>query len=326
MRNAIRAIILFSCALITAACVTDRTYNRAVLDVMASWKALNDKTVEDLGTRFFDATKKQGFVTVQAAARRVGMTVEKESYETGFLLITSTAPTPLTMEEWRAVQEADTTAVRAILSKHSALMGWFYTLEPSSKDILANVFVTEEDEGIKVSIGFRLRSTKKEGDKIPRLEAPPTAVPLGLNKFWAAFEEELDTTVGSEPAARSGSISSRSEPGISEAKPSSRQTGSGIAHDDESTINHIPSDASAVAVIIGNRNYEDSVPPVAYAHNDADAMRNHILSSFGVIEENIIDLRDASLDDMEGVFGNDRTHKGRLWRWVRPGESDVYRF
>ena len=326
MQSAFRVAILFSFLLIGVSCVTDKTYNRAVLDVMSSWKALNEKTLEGLGTRFFRATKKQGFLAAQLATRQIGMIVEKESYETGFLLATSTAPTPLTMDEWKVVQDADTRAVRAILGKHSVIMGWFYTLEPASKDLLANVFVTEKDEGIEVSIGIRLRSTKKTSDKIARLEAPPTAVPIGLRKFWAVFEKELIAAIGDESSPRSEPISSRGEPTFLPAKPVSSATEPVSPPKYLSSAGRVRSDSSAVAVIIGNKNYGHNVPPVSYAHNDADAMRDYIFSNLGVNKENIIDLRDASLDDMEGVFGNDRTHKGTLWRWVRPGESNVYLF
>ncbi len=81
-----------------------------------------------------------------------------------------------------------------------------------------------------------------------------------------------------------------------------------------------------IAVIIGNRDYLDPVPDVDFAHNDADAMKRFVVERLGYRPANIIDLRDAAYADLESVFGNARTHKGRLWRWVRPGESDVVVF
>jgi uncharacterized caspase-like protein len=65
---------------------------------------------------------------------------------------------------------------------------------------------------------------------------------------------------------------------------------------------------------------------VDFAHNDADSMSQFFVAVLGLKEANVINLRDAKLADMEMVLGNARTHQGKLWRWVRPGESDVFVF
>ena len=83
--------------------------------------------------------------------------------------------------------------------------------------------------------------------------------------------------------------------------------------------------ADGVAVVIGNRSYEnDRVPEVAYAHRDADAFRQYVVGMLGFDPDNIIDLRDATQAAMETTFGNERDHKGRLWSYLDPsGGSDV---
>ena len=74
-----------------------------------------------------------------------------------------------------------------------------------------------------------------------------------------------------------------------------------------------------VAVIIGNRSYENErVPEVSYAHRDADAFRRFVLEVLGFSPDNLIDLRDASQAQMETVFGNERSHQGRVWRYLNP--------
>jgi flagellar motor protein MotB len=86
------------------------------------------------------------------------------------------------------------------------------------------------------------------------------------------------------------------------------------------------SNDESVAVIIGNRTYGEGVPAVAFAHNDADAMKRFIIGTLGYREGNIIDLRDASQAQLIAAFGNERSHQGTVWQWVRPGESDVVVF
>jgi len=84
------------------------------------------------------------------------------------------------------------------------------------------------------------------------------------------------------------------------------------------------SNPDAVAVIIGNRNYQGRVPDVDYAHRDADAIRAYVVDVLGYDEDNIIDLRDATKAQLETTFGNFQLHKVKLWRYIDPaGGSDI---
>ncbi len=83
-----------------------------------------------------------------------------------------------------------------------------------------------------------------------------------------------------------------------------------------------------VAVIVGNANYRhDRVPEVSYAHRDAAAFRHYVLEVLGYHPDNVIDLRDADQAGMESAFGNERSYKGLLWRYLNPkGGSDIVVF
>jgi len=89
-----------------------------------------------------------------------------------------------------------------------------------------------------------------------------------------------------------------------------------------------PSGAAAanpdgVAVIIGNKTYQGRIPAVDYAHNDAEAIKRYVVDVLGYREGNIIDLRDATQAQLLSAFGNETTHEGKVWQYVRPGKSDV---
>ena len=81
-----------------------------------------------------------------------------------------------------------------------------------------------------------------------------------------------------------------------------------------------------IAVIVGNRSYNGDVPPVDFAHNDADAMREFVIDTLGYRDGNVIDLRDATKAQMEQVFGTAQNHKGQLFDWIRAERSDVVIF
>jgi hypothetical protein len=82
----------------------------------------------------------------------------------------------------------------------------------------------------------------------------------------------------------------------------------------------------AVAVIIGNRDYKGEIPKVSYAISDAHAVSQMLQNRLGYRVGNIIDLRNATLNDMAAVLGNERAPEGKLHDWVRPDQSDVFVF
>jgi hypothetical protein len=315
MQHAPRYASLVCLALIVAACIPQARLNKAVLKLESEWKTQNDQYLQSDGRRFYTVTKEQGFAAAQLAASRVGMVVEKQDYNTGFLLVSSPAPVPLTMQEWSVVQETDTKQMRSIVGEEVGVFSWWVTLDPSGKDVLANVFVKEVKGGVDVSVGLRLRFRSATTDKLRRMQPPPSAVRIGVNKFWTAIDGELAAIVAKEPAHGEAPAAVADVPvSVSpqtNAAPTPRPLGQ---------------NPDAVAVVIGNKTYGGRVPAVDFAHNDAESMKQFFVAVLGLSEANVIDLRDAKLADMEAVLGNARTYKGKLWRWVRPHESDVFVF
>jgi WD40 repeat protein len=81
----------------------------------------------------------------------------------------------------------------------------------------------------------------------------------------------------------------------------------------------------AVAVVIGNKNYEFvDIRSAEYAHNDASIVREYLISQFGYSDGNIIYINDAKLSDFYSVFGSETKTRGELARYVKPGISDVF--
>ena len=82
---------------------------------------------------------------------------------------------------------------------------------------------------------------------------------------------------------------------------------------------------NAVAVIIGNRDYNDKdIPPVAFAINDAELIKDYLIRTLGYREGNIIFETNASKGVFESIFGTADTYKARLFEYLTPGQSDVF--
>jgi hypothetical protein len=80
-----------------------------------------------------------------------------------------------------------------------------------------------------------------------------------------------------------------------------------------------------VAVLVANRNYRrEGVPSVQYAHNDLAAMKKYLIRAMDFSPENIIVEKDATKGTFETLFGNARSPRGKLARFVRKGRSRVF--
>jgi len=82
-----------------------------------------------------------------------------------------------------------------------------------------------------------------------------------------------------------------------------------------------------IAVIIGNANYKKQgkdIPNVTPAYADAEGIKRYFKDALGVKEGNIIHLKDATGSQLVSVFGNSQDYKGKLFNWVKPGQSKVY--
>jgi len=80
----------------------------------------------------------------------------------------------------------------------------------------------------------------------------------------------------------------------------------------------------AVAVIIGNRNYQNKdIPAVKYARHDAEVMKQYVIQTLGYKEGNVIFETDASKARFEALFGIKGNPNGILYDYVKPGKSDV---
>ncbi|MDC0111002.1 caspase family protein, partial [Alphaproteobacteria bacterium] len=82
-----------------------------------------------------------------------------------------------------------------------------------------------------------------------------------------------------------------------------------------------------IAVIIGNANYKKQgkdIPNVNPAYADAEGIKQYFMKAKGIKEGNIIYLKDATNAQLLSVFGNEKSHKGKLFNYIKPKKSNVY--
>jgi hypothetical protein len=80
-----------------------------------------------------------------------------------------------------------------------------------------------------------------------------------------------------------------------------------------------------IAVVVGNKDYQGDLPDNLDGGADADAVMALLIDQLGYKQENIIDLRDATLEDFERVFGSKSKPEGELAARIDDKDpSDVF--
>jgi hypothetical protein len=82
-----------------------------------------------------------------------------------------------------------------------------------------------------------------------------------------------------------------------------------------------------LAVVVGNHDYQGDLPDNPDGSTDADAVMALLIDQLGYKQENIIDLRDATLADFERVFGSDNDPGGEIAKRIDkkdPGDVFIY--
>jgi hypothetical protein len=160
------------------------------------------------------------------------------------------------------------------------------------------------------------RGTFPDGTAFTWVEANSKAE---VDKYLARFREKAESRRRPSPA--SVAVAAPSPPA---AKPKRAGFPSSTLEFTYAKAVQRPDD---IAVIIGNADYSKQgkdIPDVIPAHADASAFKGYLIQAQGILEGNIINLRDATAAQMARVFGTPSDHRGQLFDWVRPGESRVW--
>lgn len=113
---------------------------------------------------------------------------------------------------------------------------------------------------------------------------------------------------------KSGSYSTTLEQSVAVATPVDRMI-------PETSLNR----PDAIAVVIGIKEYQDQdIPDVKYARRDAEVVKKYLTRALGFREENVIFELNATGSEMQEIFGVEGDHKGQLYNYVKPEESDVF--
>jgi hypothetical protein len=189
----VRTTMLALLASLAAGCMTQDKVVPAINEVNQVFRNQYESILAQKGTRVFDLPRGRTFAGVRAAMSQLGMRMDGQDADLGYLNFSAPAPLPLNLQEWGEVAQADLPMMREIAARHVGLIpSWFISFEPQGLEIVLNATVVPAAGGSEVSLTMRMRQVTPPPSGIPRREyAPPTGVHKGLDKIWGQIEREL---------------------------------------------------------------------------------------------------------------------------------------
>jgi len=189
----LRAAILGLLASLVAGCMTQDKVRDAITEVNQVFRNQYESILAQKGTRVFAVPRDKTFTGVRTALSQLGMRMDGQDADLGYLNFSATAPLPLNMQEWGEVAQADLPMMREIAVRHVGLIpSWFISFEPQGLEIVINATVVRVGADSEISLTMRMRQVTPPPSGMPRREyAPPTGVHKGLDKIWGQIEREL---------------------------------------------------------------------------------------------------------------------------------------
>jgi hypothetical protein len=171
------------------------------------------------------------------------------------------------------------------------------------------------DGGGEPLLGFEKEGEQTLGtmDFVSAGRSVSTLVEKGVHRIWLALG--TPETVAMLKDRRKTSASAKASP--------PREVQVALSDVDRDIPETSRPNPDAVAVVIGNRDYQKA-KPVDFALNDSRSIKSYLIKVFGLKEGNIFYVENATQGDFSLYFGTRENFRGKLFNAVRPGRSDVY--
>lgn len=183
---------LGAAAAVLAGCASEQAKIAAINDVNQAFRADYERILAEKGSRVYPLPRAEAFVAMRVALAGLGMHTVSQDSALGYLSVVAPAPRPLDGEEWRRAGETDLPRLRRLVAPHVGMLSQFIRFEPEGLQVVISATIVETPGGAEIALTARMREVAPPRSGFPRREyLPPTALRLGVDKIWQAFEEEL---------------------------------------------------------------------------------------------------------------------------------------
>jgi S1-C subfamily serine protease len=173
-------IVWMAIALVLSGCVSQQDANN--LDQY--WAAENDKLIKVFGTKTFKIKPLLAHRAMMLTLTDLGMIIENQNIDSGFIVAMSNAPRPLSDREWAQISAAALPAVQRYL-------GPFAGLNAKNTEVIINAIIVPRGNEVQINLRLKTKYTGPTAGLIIGEQAPPMAIKIGLEKIWKKFQRTV---------------------------------------------------------------------------------------------------------------------------------------
>ena len=170
---------------------TAQQIGEALSELNKAFQRDYERILDERGSRSDVVSRATAFAALEVALRRLGMIVESRDPDAGQLTVAAPAPRPLSMDEWRRVEQEDGPMMMRILCPKLGEYCRKVRFSPDDYVIVINATVLgAANNSSRITLTTRMREIV-ERPGVPRREyPPPTGVHMALDKIWTEYERE----------------------------------------------------------------------------------------------------------------------------------------
>lgn len=165
-------------------------------EIDSFWGEVNQKIITSNGSRVYPQKMEQCLDAARKTAMQLGFTIKEESDTS--ITISALTPVPFTNDEYKAIKAIEEPMMQAIAANHvGKFYSNFYTLDKGGKFYVTgkvNFISKKINNKTLVQISFRIDPKDEIKGFIYGHNPPPESVRKGVNKWWHAFENNLNVS------------------------------------------------------------------------------------------------------------------------------------
>ena len=183
---------------IVSGCVSMQQMQNGMDEIDLFWGEVNQKIISSKGSKVYSKEVSKCLDAAKKTALQLGFSITEESNNS--LILRALTPAPFTKDEYRDIKDIEEPMMQAMVANH---VGKFYSKLFTIDDkglfyIIVKINISQNSayDGSLVQITFQLYPKNDDDMKgfVYGLNPPPEAVRKGLDKWWNAFESNLETT------------------------------------------------------------------------------------------------------------------------------------
>lgn len=175
-------------------CVSMDQMQNGMNEIDSFWGEVNHKIISSNGSRIYSKELDQCIDAARKTSIQLGFTIKEESNTS--ITISALTPAPFTLDEYKAIKIIEEPMMQAIAANHvGKFYSNFYTLDKGGKFYVTGKvgFIPQKmNNKTLVKISFRIDPKNEIKGFIYGHNPPPESVRKGLEKWWNAFEHNLN--------------------------------------------------------------------------------------------------------------------------------------